>query len=140
MPLRERMSQLSLYFAVMAGGAVGTALRMALSVWVAKRLEHVFPLGTLVVNVTGCFVIGLFGGLTGPDSPLLVSPLLRQAVMIGVLGGYTTFSSFSLQTLALANEGEWLYAGINVAASVVLCLVAVWLGSVLATALTSPKF
>jgi len=134
------MSQLSLYLAVMLGGAIGTALRMALSLWIADRVAHAFPLGTLVVNVTGCFVIGLFGGLTGPGSPFLVSPLLRQAVMIGVLGGYTTFSSFSLQTLALANDGEWLYAGLNIAGSVILCLFAVWLGSVLATALSGLKF
>lgn len=122
------------YLAVMAGGAVGTALRMALSNWIADRMAHAFPLGTLVVNISGCFIIGLFGGLTGPSSPLLVSPLIRQAVMIGVLGGYTTFSSFSLQTLTLANDGEWLYAGLNIVLSVVLCLAAVWLGSVVANA------
>jgi CrcB protein len=135
------MSQLSLYLAVMAGGAVGTALRMAISLWVADRYAPAFPLGTLVVNVVGCFVIGLFGGLTmGPNAVLLVSPILRQTVMIGVLGGFTTFSSFSLQTLALANDGEWLYAGLNVAVSVVLCLVGVWLGSLVAGAATSLKF
>ena len=124
------------YLAVMAGGAVGTALRMALSQWISDRMAHSFPLGTLVVNVTGCFVIGIFGGLTAVDGPWLVSPLLRQTVMIGVLGGYTTFSSFSLQTLALANEGEWLYAGMNILFSVVFCLLAVWLGSIAASSLT----
>jgi CrcB protein len=123
------------YLAVMIGGAVGTALRMALSNWIADRMAHAFPLGTLVVNISGCFVIGLFGGLTGPNSPLLVSPLVRQAVMIGVLGGYTTFSSFSFQTLNLMNDGEWLYAGLNVALSVILCLAAVWLGSAVANAI-----
>jgi CrcB protein len=122
------------YLAVMIGGAVGTALRMALSNWIADRMAHAFPLGTLVVNISGCFVIGLLGGLTGPNSPLLVSPLVRQAVMIGVLGGYTTFSSFSFQTLTLMNDGEWLYAGLNVTLSVVLCLAAVWLGSAVANA------
>lgn len=123
------------YLAVMAGGAVGTALRMALSLGIADRYWPGFPLGTLVVNITGCFVIGLFGGLTGSDGPLLVSPIIRQTVMVGVLGGYTTFSSFSLQTLALMNDGEWLYAGLNVAGSVLGCMLAVWLGSVLANAL-----
>jgi len=122
------------YLAVMAGGAVGTGLRMAISLWIAERFAS-FPLGTLIVNVSGCFIIGLFGGLTtGPNTLLLVSPIVRQAVMVGVMGGYTTFSSFSLQTLALANDGEWLYAGLNIVLSVVLCLVAVWLGSVLANA------
>lgn len=120
------------YLAVMAGGAIGTALRMALSEWIADHLDHVFPLGTLVVNVTGCYVIGLFGGLTGPDGPLLAPPLLRQTVMIGVLGGYTTFSSFSLQTLNLVRDGEWLQAGANVGLSIVLCFLAVWLGHILA--------
>jgi CrcB protein len=117
------------YLAVMLGGAVGSALRMAVSLWIADRYAPGFPLGTLVVNVVGCFIIGLFGGLTSPDGPLLVSPILRQGVMLGVLGGFTTFSSFSLQTLNLANDGEWLYAGLNVAGSVVLCLVAVWIGA-----------
>ncbi|MDD5199916.1 MAG: fluoride efflux transporter CrcB [Terrimicrobiaceae bacterium] len=124
------------YLAVMAGGAIGTALRFALSEWIASRLDHVFPLGTLVVNITGCYVIGLFAGLTGPDGPLLAPPILRQTVMIGVLGGYTTFSSFSLQTLNLAAEGEWLYAGANIVLSVLLCLLGVWLGSITANALT----
>jgi len=120
------------YLAVLAGGAFGSALRMAVSLWIADRYAPGFPLGTLVVNVSGCFVIGLFGGLTSPDGPLLVSPVLRQGVMVGVLGGFTTFSSFSLQTLALANDGEWLYAGLNILLSVVLCLAAVWLGTVAA--------
>jgi CrcB protein len=120
------------YLAVMAGGALGSALRMAASLWIADRFAPGFPLGTLVVNVVGCFLIGIFGGITSPDGPLLVSPILRQGVMVGIFGGFTTFSSFSLQTLALANDGEWLYASLNVAASVVLCLVAVWLGSIAA--------
>lgn len=120
------------YLAVMAGGAFGSALRMAVSLWIADRYAPEFPLGTLVVNVAGCFIIGIFSGLTGPDGPLLVSPIVRQGVMVGVLGGFTTFSSFSLQTLALANDGEWLYAGLNILLSVVLCLVAVWLGAIAA--------
>lgn len=120
------------YLAVMAGGAFGSALRMAVSLWIADRYAPGFPLGTLVVNVAGCFIIGIFSGLTGPDGPLLVSPIVRQGVMVGVLGGFTTFSSFSLQTLALANDGEWLYAGLNILLSVVLCLGAVWLGAIAA--------
>jgi len=121
------------YLAVMLGGAVGTALRFGLSNWFASHYGETFPIGTIVVNVTGCFVIGLFAALTGPDSMWLVSPLTRQVVMIGVLGGYTTFSSFSLQTLSLFNGGEWLRGGWNVLLSVILCLVAVWLGHLAAT-------
>ena len=124
---------LKTYLAVMFGGAVGTALRFGLSNWFAVNYGETFPVGTIVVNVTGCFVIGLFAALTGPDGIFLASSLTRQVVMIGVLGGYTTFSSFSLQTLNLMSGGEWLRAGWNVVLSVVLCLVAVWLGQLAAS-------
>lgn len=117
----------------MAGGAVGTALRFGLSNWFAIRYGETFPVGTIVVNVMGCFVIGLVAALTGPDGVYLASPLTRQVVMIGVLGGFTTFSSFSLQTLTLVNGGEWMRAGWNVLVSVMFCLVAVWLGQVVAS-------
>jgi CrcB protein len=80
------------------------------------------------VNVTGSFVIGAFAALTDPDGRWLVSPSFREFFMIGICGGYTTFSSFSLQTLALAQEGEWLRATMNSVASFALCLIAVWLG------------
>jgi len=116
------------YLWVMAGGALGTAARMGLSNFVAERYGPAFPTGTLIVNVSGCFIIGFFAALTGPDSAYLAPPLVRQTVMIGFLGGYTTFSSFSLQTLTLLNDGEWLYAGWNVLLSVAGCLVAAWLG------------
>lgn len=121
------------YLAVMLGGAVGTALRLGLSNWFASHYGETFPWGTLVVNITGCFFIGLFAALTGPDGIFLASPLTRQAVLIGVLGGYTTFSSFSLQTLNLLEGGEWLRAGWNILLSVIFCLVAVWLGQLLAS-------
>jgi CrcB protein len=124
---------LKTYLAVMLGGAVGTALRFVLSNWFAGRYGETFPVGTIVVNVTGCFVIGLFAALTGPDGVFLASPLTRQVVMIGVLGGYTTFSSFSLQTLNLLSGGEWLRASWNVMLSVMGCLIAVWLGQLVAS-------
>jgi CrcB protein len=126
---------LKTYLGVMCGGAAGTALRMWLSNVFATRYGETFPIGTLVVNVSGCFVIGAFAGLTGPDGPFFASPFTRQVVMIGVLGGYTTFSSFSLQTLNLVNNGEWLRAALNVLFSVVFCLVAVWAGNVVAATL-----
>lgn len=124
---------LKTYLAVTLGGAVGTALRFGLSNWFAHRYGETFPVGTIVVNVTGCFVISLFASLTGPDGIFLASPLTRQVVMIGILGGYTTFSSFSLQTLNLVSGGEWLRAGWNVLLSVMCCLIAVWLGQLVAT-------
>lgn len=126
------------YLAVMAGGAVGSAARLWLSGSLAARFGETFPVGTLVVNVVGCLLIGIFTGLTRPEGPLLAPPLLRQFVSIGVLGGFTTFSSFSLQTLNLINEGEWLYAGAYTVLSVFLCLAGVWVGMMLATVL-SPR-
>jgi CrcB protein len=131
--------QAQLYLAIAAGGALGTAARYFLSGAVANAFGQTFPWGTLIVNVTGSFVIGFFGGLTGPDGRLLVSGTARQFVMAGICGGYTTFSSFSLQTLNLMNDGEWLYAGGNIAGSVVLCLFFVWLGETAAAALNQLK-
>ena len=83
------------------------------------------------MNVTGSFLIGLFAAVTGPDGRVLASPVTRQFWMIGIFGGFTTFSSFSLQTLSLAQDGEWLRASGNVVLSVVLCLAGVWLGAAL---------
>lgn len=132
------MGVIQTYLAVMLGGALGTGARMFLSNWVADHYGETFPWGTFVVNVAGCFVIGLFSGLTGPDGVFLTSPLMRQVVMIGMLGGFTTFSSFSLQTLALMSEGEWLYAFGNITLSVVVCLIGTWGGLALASAV-QPK-
>lgn len=123
------------YLAVMAGGATGAALRMAISGSIAKAFGATFPWGTFVVNVSGCFLIGIFAAATGPDSPLLVSPLVRQTIMIGLLGGYTTFSSFSLQTLELLHDGQWLPALGNAAGSLITCLLATWLGLALSNLL-----
>ncbi len=116
------------YFWIMLGGALGSGARFWASGVVASRFGETFPFGTLFVNVTGSFLIGAFAGLTDPTGATLVSPRLRQFVMIGICGGYTTFSSFSLQTLDLARDGDWLRAGVNVVFSVICCLVAVWLG------------
>ncbi len=116
------------YFYIMLGGALGSGARFWASGLVAERVGEVFPLGTLFVNVTGSFVIGFFAGLTDPQGPLLAGPRVRQFVMIGICGGYTTFSSFSLQTLELARDGDWWRAGLNSVLSLVCCLIAVWLG------------
>ena len=125
---------LSLYLIIAAGGAIGTLLRFIISGLIATRFGETFPWGTLIVNVSGCFVIGFFAVMTGPDGRLLVSGGTRQFVMIGICGGYTTFSSFSIQTLNLMRDGEWLYAGGNVVGSVMLCLLFVWLGAIAAEA------
>jgi fluoride exporter len=119
------------YMWVAIGGALGTTARYWLSGVVARSVGETFPWGTLVINVTGSFVIGFFGALTGPDGRLFVGSTARQFVMVGMCGGYTTFSSFSLQTLNLMNDGEWLQGGVNIGLSVLLCMIAVWAGVVL---------
>ncbi len=117
------------YLYVALGGALGTVARFALSGYVANRFGETFPWGTLIINVTGSFVIGFFASLTSPDEGRwVVGGPGRQFFMIGICGGYTTFSSFSLQTLTLAQRGEWAAVGGNIFGSVILCLVAVWLG------------
>jgi len=120
------------YLWVALGGAIGTAGRYWLSGLVARSIGEIFPWGTLIVNVTGCFFIGFFATLSGPDGRLFVGSTARQFVMMGICGGYTTFSSFSLQTLNLMNSGEWFRAAGNICLSVVLCLLAVWGGVLLA--------
>ena len=132
-----RGERLLIYLWIAIGSALGGVARFWLSGFVADRIGQTFPWGTIIVNVTGSFVIGFFDTLTGPDGRLLVGSTARQFVMIGICGGYTTFSSFSLQTLTLAQDGEWLWAGANVVLSVVLCLLVVWLGHVAAAALNS---
>jgi CrcB protein len=123
------------YMLVMAGGALGTGARFWVSGFAAERGGELFPLGTLVVNVTGSFAIGFFAAVTDPEGAFLASPRLRQFFMIGVCGGYTTFSSFSLQTLDLVRDGDWFKAGLNTLLSFVCCLTAVWLGRILALAI-----
>ena len=120
------------YFWISLGGALGTAARFWFSGVVGRSFGETFPWGTILVNVSGALIIGFFSTITDPGGRLFVSPVGRQFFMIGICGGYTTFSSFSLQTLKLLQERQLFYAGMNVVASVVLCLVAVWLGHLLA--------
>lgn len=123
------------YILVMVGGAIGTGARFWTSGFVAERAGEFFPVGTLLVNITGSFVIGFFAAFTDPEGAVLVSPRLRQFFMIGVCGGYTTFSSFSLQTLDFVRDGDWLRASLNTALSFACCLAAVWVGRILAVML-----
>jgi CrcB protein len=130
---------MSLYFWIAIGSALGGTARFALSGIVARNFGETFPWGTLIINVTGSFAIGFFNTLTGPDGRWFVSSQGRMFFMTGICGGYTTFSSFSLQTLNLAREGEWLHVGGNIAGSVALCLLAVWLGHMAAASINSLK-
>ena len=126
------MSGLVIPLWVALGGAIGSLGRYWCSGLVARWVGETFPWGTLFVNVVGSFLIGLVFTITGPDGRILISTGPRQFMLVGVFGGFTTFSSFSLQTLNLMQDGEWLWAAGNVAMSVSLCLVGVWLGHNLA--------
>jgi fluoride exporter len=129
------------YLWVAIGGALGSVARFWVNGLVSEKFGATFPWGTLAINVTGSFVIGIIGALAIPegrmDSPS--RQFATQFLMIGICGGYTTFSSFSLQTFNLLREREWLYAGGNVILSVVLCMIAVWLGWLLGDMFNSGK-
>ncbi|MGI3777916.1 MAG: fluoride efflux transporter CrcB [Janthinobacterium lividum] len=112
---------------VALGGALGTVARYLLSAATAS-VSHGVPWGTIGINVAGSFLIGLFGTLTLAHGRFPAPESLRLFVMVGVCGGFTTFSSFSLQTLDLLRAGSPGRAGVNVAASLALCLAAVAAG------------
>lgn len=120
-------------FAVGAGGAIGAVLRYLVSGWVQQLAPlGAFPLGTLAVNVLGCAVLGALGGLAEARSVL--GPGARLFVFLGILGGFTTFSTFAYETIALVREGEMMKGALNVVASVLLCLLGAWLGYGVASA------
>jgi len=123
------------YFWIGVGSAIGGMGRYWCSGVVARLFGEAFPWGTIAVNMAGSLLIGFLATLMSPDGRLLVPSDARVFLMIGVCGGYTTFSSFSLETLNLARDGEWLWAAANILLSVLLCIVAVWLGHVGAAAL-----
>jgi CrcB protein len=129
------------YLWVAIGGALGGVSRFWLSGLIASRFGETFPWGTLVINITGSFLIGIFAALVTPEGRLDSQSrvFVTQFLMIGVCGGYTTFSAFSLRTLQLMQERQWLYAGGNVILSVVLCMIAVWLGYLLGSIFNSAK-
>ena len=123
------------YLVIGLGGALGSMLRFGLGGLIDANVQksgQIFPWGTIMVNITGCFIIGFVFTISSSEGRVFLSPLTRNFIMIGILGGYTTFSSFSWQTLTLAQDGQWLGAAANVLLSVVLCLVGVWLGATLA--------
>ena len=112
---------------VLLGGALGTGCRYWLSTFVYSVIEKPsFPYANLIINVSGSFIIGVLAELF--ETRLLVSPTVRAALLTGVLGGYTTFSSFSFETFSLLRNGEMWLAFVNAFGSVLLGLVAVWMG------------
>lgn len=114
------------------GGAIGSLGRVVISSLVARWTGEQYPFGTIVVNVTGAFLMGILAGF-GQSEPgkLIFSEPARTFLMIGVLGGYTTFSSFSLQTFLLLEQGNLLGAFLNVFLSVLLCVAGTWAGFML---------
>jgi CrcB protein len=128
-----------IYAWIAAGSAIGGMGRYWIGGWIDEGIGETFPWGTIVINVTGSLVIGFLATLGSPDGRLLIPPHLRMFLMIGICGGYTTYSSFSLQTLNLAREGELLRAGANILITTALCLVAVWVGHLLAAGFNQVK-
>ena len=119
---------MSTYLWIAFGGALGSMARYGCSEVIGDWFGQTFPWGTLVINIAGSLAIGVAAALTAPEGRVFVPSDIRQFVMIGLCGGFTTFSAFSLQTLSLAQSGEYLRAGANVVGSVIFCLLAVWLG------------
>jgi CrcB protein len=112
---------------ILLGGALGTGCRYWLSTFVYSVVEKPsFPYANFIINVSGSFIIGILAELF--DARVLISPTVRAALLTGVLGGYTTFSSFSLETFALLRDGEMWLALVNALGSVLLGLMAVWMG------------
>ena len=111
---------------VALGGAIGSSARYLLDGAVYRVLPPTFPYGTLTVNVTGCLLFGLVFGVA--EQRMAVGTVTRTFVLIGILGGFTTFSSFTFETLQLLRDGEWLRGAVNVAGQVLGGLLALWAG------------
>ena len=121
-------------FIVSLIGALGCAVRVLISNYFFEKFGPAFPIGTLTVNVVGCFLIGFFAGLISSDGGIVVSPIISSAVTAGFLGGFTTFSSFALQTFDFLKEHQWGFATLNIVFSILLCIVAVGIGHSIALA------
>jgi CrcB protein len=128
-----------LYLWIAIGSALGGMARFWSSGIIARTIGETFPWGTLVVNILGSLLIGIIAALTAPDGRIFLSSTTRLALMAGFCGGFTTFSSFSLQTLALMQDGDWWRAGANIVLSSAACLFAVWAGYTLANSFNALK-
>jgi CrcB protein len=119
------------YFLVGVGGGIGSILRFAISQWMVPMALWA-PLSILIINVTGCFVIAFLNFVSDPSGEIYLGPRSRLFLLVGVCGGYTTFSSFSLISFNAVRHGTQSDLWLNIGLSHVLCLLAVWLGSVVA--------
>lgn len=117
-----------IYLWIGLGSALGGMLRYGLAEWVTSLAGKAFPWGTLLVNVSGSFLMGVIASAAQSTTGWWGTDAGKAFLMAGICGGYTTFSAFSLQTLELARHGHWPAAGWNILLSVALCLAAVWLG------------
>jgi fluoride exporter len=125
---RERMNNVQTWLAVAGGGALGSLARFWVTGTVAAITGPRFPYGTLLINVLGSFVIGVVAGVTLTPARMGMHPDVRIFLMVGICGGFTTFSAFSLQTLELIQTGDMVPAALYIAGSVLLCVLAVWGG------------
>jgi fluoride exporter len=120
-------------FIIGIGGFVGAVARYGLALWIGQRWGRTFPLGTFVINVSGCFLIGLL--MTVMAERFTVNPQWRLLLVVGFLGAYTTFSTFEYETGALLKDGEWAFAMLNIILSVIVGFIALKLGEVIAKAI-----
>jgi CrcB protein len=115
---------------VFLGGGLGAMARYGMQGVVYRWMGAAFPYGTLVVNIVGSFLIGAL--MSASESRFLLNPSLRIFLAIGILGGFTTFSSFSFETVSMIRDGEYLFAAMNVGASIALCLFFTYVGTLVA--------
>ena len=116
-------------FVVFLGGGIGASARYLMSGWAYRVMGSAFPYGTFIENVLGCFLIGIL--MTGFEERFLVMPSLRIFLTIGILGGFTTFSTFSFETIAMMKDTEYFYAFINIGVTMFTCLGATYIGTVI---------
>jgi CrcB protein len=119
------------YFLVALGGGIGSLMRFAIAQWVFS-ISKWAPLSILIVNVSGCFVISFLNFVSDPSGDIYLGPRSRLFLLVGVCGGYTTFSSFSLISLVAARHGVLADLWLNIGLSHILCLISVWVGAIVA--------
>jgi len=121
------------YIVISIGAAIGGVFRYGLASFIQKKVESFFPYGTLIVNITGSFILGFV--MYYLDEKEFLSPQMRLFLTVGLCGGFTTFSTFSYETLNLIKNSQFLLAAFNVLGSVFLCLIAIYLAYVLSKSL-----
>jgi len=114
---------------VALGGALGSVARYLFSTAVLRATGSLFPVGTFAVNVVGCFVFGVIAGAA--EQRVQLAPELRLFLLVGILGGFTTFSSYAFESFALVRDGQFVWAGLNIVGQVVAGLIGMWAGYVI---------